>query len=171
MKLSTSLILAVCRTRVIRNFVIRLAHHRLGGIASKRGIRRCEVRFLMGTQNFLCPTLVTRRKTSFSVMMNVLHSDASSIKYFLVTRPHHHWFNLLIVYKIMLGELIRTTVLYYAVYGLSFHATSTCYYSQPYKVSRHTLTDIEWYAAGYYKGLLKKPEVRDWHKIWSHISQ
>ena len=43
----------------------------------------------------------------------------------------------------MLGELIRTTVLYYAVYGLSFHATSTCYYSQPYKVSRHTLTDIE----------------------------
>ena len=43
----------------------------------------------------------------------------------------------------MLGELIRTTVLYYAVYGLSFHATNAYYYSQPYKVSRHTLTDIE----------------------------
>ena len=29
---------------------------------SERGIRRSEVRFLMGT--FLCPTLVTRRKSS-----------------------------------------------------------------------------------------------------------
>ena len=37
--------------------------------ASERGIRRSEVRFLMGTQNFfLCPTLVTRRKkTSFTL--------------------------------------------------------------------------------------------------------
>ena len=33
----------------------------LSGRASERGIRRSEVRFLMGTQNFfLCPTLVTR---------------------------------------------------------------------------------------------------------------
>ena len=31
--------------------------------ASERGIRRSEIRFLMGTQHFfLCPTLVTRRK-------------------------------------------------------------------------------------------------------------
>ena len=38
----------------------------LSGRASERGIRRSEVRFLMGTQNFfLCPTLVTRRKNTF----------------------------------------------------------------------------------------------------------
>ena len=31
--------------------------------ASERGLRRSEIRFLMGTQHFfLCPTLVTRRK-------------------------------------------------------------------------------------------------------------
>ena len=34
----------------------------LSGRASERGIRRSEIRFLLGTQNFfLCPTLVTRR--------------------------------------------------------------------------------------------------------------
>ena len=36
----------------------------------ERGIRRSEVRFLMGTQKcFFFPTLVTRRKTSFSVSL------------------------------------------------------------------------------------------------------
>ena len=37
------------------NFVIDLAHRSLSGFvvrASERGIRRSEVRFLMGTQNF-----------------------------------------------------------------------------------------------------------------------
>ena len=34
----------------------------LSGRTSERGIRRSEIRFLLGTQNFfLCPTLVTRR--------------------------------------------------------------------------------------------------------------
>ena len=39
----------------------------LSGRELERGIRRTEVRFLMGTQNFYCFTLVTRQnKTSFS---------------------------------------------------------------------------------------------------------
>ena len=59
------------------NFVIDLAHRR-GSVAqscraSERGIRRSEVRFLMGTQNFfLFPTLVTRRKTSFSIYQIII---------------------------------------------------------------------------------------------------
>ena len=36
----------------------------LSGRTSERGIRRSEVRFLVGTRNFFCPTLVTRRTTS-----------------------------------------------------------------------------------------------------------
>ena len=40
----------------------------LSGRASEREIRRSDFRFLIGTQNFfLCPTLVTRRKTCFSL--------------------------------------------------------------------------------------------------------
>ena len=47
------------------NFVIDLAHREVSGRASERGIRRSEVRFLMGTQNFfLCPTLATRQKNT-----------------------------------------------------------------------------------------------------------
>ena len=42
------------------NFVIDLAHHELSVV------RRSEVRFLMGTPNFFCPTPVKRWKTSFS---------------------------------------------------------------------------------------------------------
>ena len=42
----------------------------LSGRASECRILRSEVRFLMGTQNFfLCPTLVTRQKTSLSISL------------------------------------------------------------------------------------------------------
>ena len=45
--------------------------------ASERGIRRSEVRFLMGTQNFvfLCPTLVTRRKRTSFLHFTYLSKD------------------------------------------------------------------------------------------------
>ena len=46
--------------------VAEIICNRISGRASERGIRRSEVRFLMGTQNFAyCPTLVSRRKTYF----------------------------------------------------------------------------------------------------------
>ena len=68
--LSTSLILAVCRTRVMWTSqwtLLTVESLWLSDRASEHGIRGTEVRFLMGTQNFfLCLTLVTRRKTSFS---------------------------------------------------------------------------------------------------------
>ena len=35
--------------------------------ASERGIRRSEVRFLVGIQDFFCPMLVTRRKNDLSL--------------------------------------------------------------------------------------------------------
>ena len=41
------------------------AYHLLTSLASERGIRRFEVRFLMGTQNFLFPTLMKRGKNIF----------------------------------------------------------------------------------------------------------
>ena len=50
------------------NFVIGLAHRRVS-VA-----QWSEVRFLMGTQFFLCPTLVKRRKTSFSKLGYVLQT-------------------------------------------------------------------------------------------------
>ena len=37
------------------------------------GIRRSEVRFLMDSESFLCLTLVTRRKTSFSISSPCYH--------------------------------------------------------------------------------------------------
>ena len=73
MVLLTSLILAVCRTHVITIWTLwwallitsvwlsyRVLEHR---------IRRSDVLFLMGTQNFiLCSTLLTRQKASFSFL-------------------------------------------------------------------------------------------------------
>ena len=42
----------------------------LVGKVSERGIRRSEVRFLMGNLGvFLCPTFVARRKVSFSILI------------------------------------------------------------------------------------------------------
>ena len=64
-----SSMLDACHT----NFVIDLAHRGVSVArcrASEHRIRRFEVRFLMGTQNFffffffICPTLVSRWKTS-----------------------------------------------------------------------------------------------------------
>ena len=44
----------------------------LVGKVSERGIRRSEVRFLMGNLGvFLCPTFVARRKASFSICIKV----------------------------------------------------------------------------------------------------
>ena len=73
MVLLTSLILAVCRTYIIIIWTLwwallitsvwlsyRVLEHR---------IRRSDVLFLMGTQNFfLCSTLLTRQKVSFSFL-------------------------------------------------------------------------------------------------------
>ena len=73
MVLLTSLILAVCRTYIIIIWTLwwallitsvwlsyRVLEHR---------IRRSDVLFLMGTQNFfLCSTLLTRQKASFSFL-------------------------------------------------------------------------------------------------------
>ena len=44
----------------------------LVGKVSERGIRRSEVRFLVGNLGvFLCPTFVARRKASFSICIKV----------------------------------------------------------------------------------------------------
>ena len=43
------------------------------GRESEHGIRSSEARFLMGTQNFfIFPMLVTRKKTSFSILQRAL---------------------------------------------------------------------------------------------------
>ena len=69
-----SSMLDACHT----NFVIDLAHRGVSVArcrASEHRIRRSEVRFLMGTQNFffffffICPTLVSRWKTSSSISL------------------------------------------------------------------------------------------------------
>ena len=53
MTLSTLPILTVCRTGIM-NFVIDLGHWRIcSGRASECGNRRSDVRFLIGTQNFI----------------------------------------------------------------------------------------------------------------------
>ena len=67
--LTTSLILILCRTRLVhelRNGPLSVDSLCLSDRVSKRGIRRSEVGFLMGTRNiFLCPTLVIRPKNIF----------------------------------------------------------------------------------------------------------
>ena len=69
MTLSTLLIpAAVCRTRVIwtsKYNSLTVESLWLSGRASQRGIGRSELRFLMGTHS-----LVTRRKTIFSIILN-----------------------------------------------------------------------------------------------------
>ena len=53
--------------------IMGLVHHRVSfsGRASERGFQRSEVRFLMRNNGkfFLCTTLVTRRKPSFSISL------------------------------------------------------------------------------------------------------
>ena len=52
----------------------------LSSRASERGIRRSEVRFLVGTQNFFVPTLVTRRKKNLSLLKSVFSEPYSLLK-------------------------------------------------------------------------------------------
>ena len=63
--LSTFLVLAVCRTRVI-DFVIDLAHRRVS-VAQYRALKVWFSIPHRDSEVFLCYTLVTRRKTSFSI--------------------------------------------------------------------------------------------------------
>ena len=59
---------------------------------SERGIRRCEVRFLMGTRNILlCSTLVTRRKTSSfnRVLSSLLSPKALAAMHTIWVREHN----------------------------------------------------------------------------------
>ena len=73
MMLSTLLIRAACRMRAIRtswqtSLIVESLW--LTDRTSERGIRRSEVRFLMRPQNFfLCPLLVTRLKTYFTISL------------------------------------------------------------------------------------------------------
>ena len=72
MTLTTLLILAVCRTCVIWTSLwalLTIESLWLSGRASKRGIRRSEVRFpYRDSDYYLCPTLVTKRKNIFLYM-------------------------------------------------------------------------------------------------------
>ena len=45
----------------------------LSGVSSKRGIRRFEVRFFLDSELYLCPWLVTKRKSSF-LQVNPINS-------------------------------------------------------------------------------------------------
>ena len=63
--LSTILVLAVCGTRVI-DFVIDLAHRRVS-VAQYRALKVWFSIPHRDSEVFLCYTLVTRRKTSFSI--------------------------------------------------------------------------------------------------------
>ena len=67
MTLSTFPVLAVCRTRVI-DFVIDLAHRRVS-VAQYRALKVWFSIPHRDSEVFLCYTLVTRRKTSFSISL------------------------------------------------------------------------------------------------------
>ena len=73
MVLLTSLILAVCRTHVITiwtlGWALLITSVWLSYRVLEHRIQRSDVLFLMGTQNFfLCSTLPTRQKASFSFL-------------------------------------------------------------------------------------------------------
>ena len=73
MVLLTSLILAVCRMHVITiwtlGWALLITSVWLSYRVLEHRIRRSDVLFLMGTQNFiLCSTLPTRQKASFSFL-------------------------------------------------------------------------------------------------------
>ena len=79
MTLSTLLILEVCRTRVIYELHIRSCspYSLCGSVAQLQSIGarnpKVEARFFMGTL-FLCPTRVTRRKTSLSIFFTIYNN-------------------------------------------------------------------------------------------------
>ena len=67
------------------NFVMGLAHHRVFAAQRKSiGVRNLRFDSSSGLEFFLCPTLATRRKTSFSFLSRLFHVIVNINMFFLL---------------------------------------------------------------------------------------